>query len=72
MKTFLLIWLISTFAGQAPVLERVEEPDMATCQQQAQLIRHQLGVPGNDAALDHPQPGRPLPYLVRTGCVVGR
>jgi hypothetical protein len=64
MKTYLLIFIISTHAGQQPVVQKLEQPDMASCQTQAKAATEQLRQHGCGMGCD---PG----YVVRTSCVTG-
>jgi hypothetical protein len=68
MKTFLLIFLISLRDGQSPVVEKIEQPNMQTCQQQEAAVAAQLTVKPNcpkEALSCTP------PYIVHTACVTG-
>lgn len=67
MKTFLLIFMISTHAGQQPTVQRIEQPSMAACQAQAKSTMDQLTFKLDCPANASCSP----PYIVRTSCVSG-
>lgn len=70
MKTFLLIFMISAHDGQQPTVQKIEQPDMASCQTQAQSVKAQLDFKQSGTCK---QPGVfcGVPYIVRTSCVTG-
>jgi hypothetical protein len=67
MKIFLLILVVSTKAGQQPTMEQILQPDMATCQAQAKIVREELRQHGCDKNPFNCDPG----YTVHTSCVTG-
>jgi hypothetical protein len=66
MKVFLLILIVSTKAGQQPTTQQILQPDMATCQVQAKVVREELRSHGCDK-VQFCDPG----YTVHTSCVTG-
>jgi hypothetical protein len=62
--------MISMHDGQQPTVQKIEQPDMATCQAQAKSVQDQLSFKQTGACR---QPGAlcTVPYIVRTSCVTG-
>ena len=70
MKTFLLIYMISMHDGQQPTVQKIEQPDMPTCQAQAKSTLEQLSFKMHFTSSCTPNNCSP-PYLVRASCVTG-
>jgi hypothetical protein len=73
MKTFLLIWVISLHDGQQPTVQKLEQPDMPSCQAQAKAVMAQLGFDstGHWLACGKQVSGCSAPYIARTSCLTG-
>jgi len=67
MKIFLLILVVSNQAGQQPTIQKIEQPDMATCHVQAKTVREELRNHSCDKEPFNCDPG----YTVHTSCVTG-
>ena len=70
MKIFLLIFMISTRDGQQPTVQKIEQPDLPSCQVQAKTVLKELSY---KMSAECKQPGVYCspPYIVRTQCVTG-
>jgi hypothetical protein len=71
MKTFLLIWMISLHNGQQPTVQKLEQPDIPSCQAQAKAVHQQLDDHGCDKYMRQGAIGCSPAYIVRTSCVTG-
>jgi len=66
MKVFLLIYVISTHAGVAPVAQRLEQPTIEVCQDQAKLVIQQM-----PNGCERSRAGCMPAFVVKTACVAG-
>lgn len=77
MKIFLLIFTISTHDGQQPTVEKIEQPSMAACLEQADKTMNYLNgiaCPNQKGWVppEHEAQICVVSYFVRTTCVTGK
>jgi hypothetical protein len=69
MKTLLLIWMISLHDGQQPTVQKLEQPEMPSCEAEAKSVHRQLDFKFRPGECGPGGLGCSPPYIVRTGCV---